>query len=143
MHNFLLAMWHWMSTAGFAGLFAAVAAGLALTGVMKTAKATQKAADTNAAATRDAARTAAENQWRITARDRWWENSRWAIELLAGDAASFNVGYAAVLALVQDSDAQEHEIDMLTAVGASYSLDQSGTLGLDDEQEVTTNGQDD
>lgn len=84
----------WLTSAGFGGTAAVVAALVAYLGVRKTVR-----------------------QQRLNARkDQWWERARWALDrTLSEDARVRAVGFSVLEALGDSEYAAEHEFDVVDA----------------------------
>lgn len=118
----------WLTSAGFGGTAAVLAAGIAFIGVRRTSR-----------VQRDNAR-----------KDQWWDRLKWAVDLiLAGDEAKANVGLSALDAIAKTPGFDADEQRFLRAVTQLFLLeDESGTLEPDhdpdqDLGEEATHGNDD
>jgi len=104
----LLTWGDWLTSPGFGGTAAVVAAVLALIGVRRST-----------AVQRENAR-----------KDQWWDRLKWAVDLvLSGDEAAANVGLAALTAITQAQGFDTDELNFLERITELFlEPDESGTL---------------
>lgn len=110
----LLTWGEWLTSAGFGGTAAVVAALLALVGARRSA-----------AVQRENAR-----------KDQWWDRLKWAVDLiLSGDEPSANVGLAALAAITQAQGFDADELDFIERINSLFlEADESGTLDVESQQ---------
>lgn len=111
----LLTWGDWLTSAGFGGTAAVVAAVIAFFGVRRAA-ATQ----------RENAR-----------KDHWWDRLKWAVDLvLSGDEGKANVGLTALLAITEAKGFDRDEWNFLRRIADLFlATDPSGTLEADEGEE--------
>ena len=106
---YLLLTWgQWLTSSGFGGTAAVLAAALALIGVRRSS-----------AIYRENAR-----------KDQWWDRLKWAVDMvLSGDEQRANVGLAALSAIAEAQGFDRDELTFLRRVTDLFLLeDESGTL---------------
>ncbi|KQY61435.1 hypothetical protein [Nocardioides sp. Root140] len=125
------AIGHWLTSPGFGGLAAVVAASIAYAGVKRSVR-----------SQRDANR-----------KQQWWERARWALDLtLSEDTTTRTIGLEVLDALGRSEYAGEHEYDVVEAAVAptleAYA-DETGRdyeddgLGTGDEAHLNTDNDQD
>lgn len=119
----LLTWGQWLTSPGFGGAAAVVAAVLALIGVRRAS-----------AVQRQNAR-----------KDQWWDRLKWAVDLvLSGDEARANAGLAALTAITQAHGFDQDELNFVERIaGLFLEPEESGTLEAEAERrEEGTDGSD-
>jgi hypothetical protein len=119
----LLTWGDWLTSSGFGGTTAVVAAALAFL----------------------AARRSAAVQRENAHKDQWWDRLKWAVELaLSGDEAGANVGLAAFTAIAQAEGSDADELEFIKRInGLFLATGKSGTLEEVESYQGSEEGEED
>lgn len=120
----LLTWGDWLTSPGFGGTAAVVAAVIAWLGVRRSTRVQSQTASRVLRAERENAR-----------KDQWWDRLKWAVELaLSSDEATSNAGLEALRAINETEGFDRDELNFLARIADLFLADaESGTLEPDEE----------